>query len=199
MDRRRLRRADRGRDRLGPSLRRRGARLGAGSSRRIGASTWNRELSDPLAMTGSGGVPYASKGHQETVGGEVGRSAAYGSSPRRAGDVRVDQVRGPPGGGRRRGNPAPRAPGRSHRRGRRGRPGRARRKGANVQRFEPPGVEVWDGQGWAPVDAIVARRQPRGARLLSIEARGGIVVAAPDQLLPAADDALGSANRDPCG
>jgi GDPmannose 4,6-dehydratase len=53
------------------------------------------------------------------------------------------------------------------------------RKGPSVQTFTPDAVlEVWDGQGWAEVRAVTAtrrRRRESDHRLLSIEARGGIV------------------------
>ncbi len=54
-----------------------------------------------------------------------------------------------------------------------------RRKGPSVQSFEPQGLlEVWDGEAFTPVRAITATRR-RGAdrdhRLLSVEARAGVV------------------------
>jgi len=53
------------------------------------------------------------------------------------------------------------------------------RKGPSVQSFEPTsGLEVWDGDEWTGVTAITATRRRRSDpdhRLLSIEARGGIV------------------------
>jgi GDPmannose 4,6-dehydratase len=55
------------------------------------------------------------------------------------------------------------------------------RKGAAVQSFEPKGlVEIWDGQEWTRIEAITAtyrRRTDADHRLLSIEARAGIVEA----------------------
>jgi GDPmannose 4,6-dehydratase len=53
-----------------------------------------------------------------------------------------------------------------------------REKGASVQSFTPDGLEVWDGTGWTGVRAITAtRHRPEDPehRLLSIEARGGVV------------------------
>jgi GDPmannose 4,6-dehydratase len=53
------------------------------------------------------------------------------------------------------------------------------RKGRSVQSFTPSGVlEVWDGEDWTEVRCITATRRRRldpDHRLLSIEARGGIV------------------------
>ena len=54
------------------------------------------------------------------------------------------------------------------------------RKGPSTQQFEAPGLEVWDGQGWTPVTGITAtRRRTRDDdhRMLSLEARAGIVEA----------------------
>ncbi len=53
-------------------------------------------------------------------------------------------------------------------------------KGRNVQTFETPGLEIWDGADWTAVRCITAtRRQSDNPdhQLLSIEARGGIVEA----------------------
>jgi GDPmannose 4,6-dehydratase len=53
-----------------------------------------------------------------------------------------------------------------------------RRKGPNVQTFEPKGVEVWDGQQWTPLRAITAtkrRESDPDHRMLSIQARAGVV------------------------
>jgi GDPmannose 4,6-dehydratase len=53
-----------------------------------------------------------------------------------------------------------------------------REKGASVQTFVPEALEVWDGVRWTKVRAITATRQrPRDPdhRMLSIEARGGVV------------------------
>jgi GDPmannose 4,6-dehydratase len=54
-------------------------------------------------------------------------------------------------------------------------------KGPSVQTFAPDGLlEVWDGEDWTPVRAITAtRRRARDPdhRLLSIQARGGVVEA----------------------
>ncbi len=56
-----------------------------------------------------------------------------------------------------------------------------RRKGPSVQSFEPEGLlEVWDGEDWTPVRAITATRRRAtdpDHRLLSIQARGGVVEA----------------------
>ena len=53
------------------------------------------------------------------------------------------------------------------------------RKGRSVQSFEPSNIlEIWDGESWAEVRGITATRRRRldpDHRLLSIEARGGIV------------------------
>jgi GDPmannose 4,6-dehydratase len=54
-----------------------------------------------------------------------------------------------------------------------------RRKGPSVQTFSPDCVlEVWDGEDWTEVRAVTATRRRRldpDHRLLSIEARGGVV------------------------
>ncbi len=54
-----------------------------------------------------------------------------------------------------------------------------RRKGRSVQSFTPDNVvEVWDGEDWTYVRAITATRRRRADpdhRLLSIQARGGVV------------------------
>lgn len=54
-----------------------------------------------------------------------------------------------------------------------------RRKGPSVQQFEPGRLlEIWDGEDWTPITAITATRRRRldpDHRLLSIQARGGIV------------------------
>ena len=53
--------------------------------------------------------------------------------------------------------------------------------GPSVQSFAPDGLlEVWDGEDWTPVRAITATRRRSGDpdhRLLSIQARGGVVEA----------------------
>ncbi len=52
-----------------------------------------------------------------------------------------------------------------------------RRKGRSQQTFDPVGLEVWDGSGWASVKAITAthrRQTDPDHRLLLIQARGGI-------------------------
>ena len=56
-----------------------------------------------------------------------------------------------------------------------------RRKGRSAQTFEPDGLlEVWDGEDWTPVTAITATRRREtdpDHRLISIQARGGVVEA----------------------
>jgi GDPmannose 4,6-dehydratase len=54
-----------------------------------------------------------------------------------------------------------------------------RNKGPSIQPFTPQDLEVWDGAGWTRVRLISAtRHRPKDPdhRLLSVEARGGIVV-----------------------
>ncbi|MEA2196969.1 MAG: GDPmannose 4,6-dehydratase [Solirubrobacteraceae bacterium] len=70
-----------------------------------------------------------------------------------------------------------------------------RRKGRSTQTHLPEGlVEVWDGEGWTVVSAITAtRRRPTDPdhRLLSIEARAGVVEATGHhQMLDADRDTL---------
>jgi GDPmannose 4,6-dehydratase len=53
-----------------------------------------------------------------------------------------------------------------------------RRKGRNVQSFEPTELEVWDGERWTRVNAITAtKRRPhdKDHELLSVQARAGVV------------------------
>jgi GDPmannose 4,6-dehydratase len=53
-----------------------------------------------------------------------------------------------------------------------------RRKGPNVQHFELPGVEVWDGQAWTPIVAATATRRRQNDddhALLRVQARAGTV------------------------
>lgn len=53
-----------------------------------------------------------------------------------------------------------------------------RRKGPNVQQFDVPGVEVWDGSAWTPVLGITAtkrRRDDPDHALLAVQSRGGVV------------------------
>jgi len=56
-----------------------------------------------------------------------------------------------------------------------------REKGRSVQHFAPDGlVEVWDGEQWTPIELITATRRRTtdpDHRLLSIEARAGVVEA----------------------
>ena len=67
-----------------------------------------------------------------------------------------------------------------------------RGKGPSVQTFEPDGLlEVWDGEDWTPVRAITAtrRRAPDpDHRLISIQARGGVVEATAHHRMLDADD-----------
>ena len=53
-----------------------------------------------------------------------------------------------------------------------------RRKGPNVQHFEIPGIEVWDGKSWTAVLGITAtkrKKEEQDHSLLAIQARGGLV------------------------
>ena len=54
-----------------------------------------------------------------------------------------------------------------------------RRKGADIQHFDPQNVEVWDGRAWTPIvgdyrDQAAPRKTAISALLL-VEARGGVV------------------------
>ena len=65
-----------------------------------------------------------------------------------------------------------------------------REKGASVQSFTPEGLEVWDGTGWTVVRAITATRhrsEDPEHRLLSIEARGGVVTVTAHHVMLHAD------------
>jgi GDPmannose 4,6-dehydratase len=53
-----------------------------------------------------------------------------------------------------------------------------RRKGPNVQHFEPPDLDVWDGTAWTAVRAITATKRRNDSSdhvLLAVQARAGIV------------------------
>jgi GDPmannose 4,6-dehydratase len=53
-----------------------------------------------------------------------------------------------------------------------------RRKGANVQHFESPDVEVWDGTAWTTVRSITATKRRSDSTdhaLLAVQARAGMV------------------------
>jgi len=53
-----------------------------------------------------------------------------------------------------------------------------RRKGPDVQHFDLPGVEVWDGVDWTAIRGVTAtkrRREEADHALLAVQARGGIV------------------------
>ena len=53
-----------------------------------------------------------------------------------------------------------------------------RRKGTSVQHFEPPNLEIWDGEQWTAIKAITAtarRRTNPDHEILSIQARAGAV------------------------
>jgi len=66
-----------------------------------------------------------------------------------------------------------------------------RRKGPNVQHFDPLGVEVWDGQGWTSVLAITAtKRRPQDPdhALLAIHGRGGVVTCTAHHTLIRSDE-----------
>jgi GDPmannose 4,6-dehydratase len=65
-----------------------------------------------------------------------------------------------------------------------------RQKGATVQTFTLPGVEVWDGESWAEIRAITGtKRRAADADhdIISVEARGGIVEATAHHRMIAAD------------
>jgi GDPmannose 4,6-dehydratase len=66
-----------------------------------------------------------------------------------------------------------------------------RRKGPNVQHFELPGVEVWDGTNWTSVQAITAtkrRKDDPDHALLALQARGGVVACTAHHKLLRADE-----------
>ena len=53
-----------------------------------------------------------------------------------------------------------------------------RRKGTNVQTFEAPGMEIWDGKQWTSINTITATKRRKNDdehNLLAIQARSGIV------------------------
>jgi GDPmannose 4,6-dehydratase len=66
-------------------------------------------------------------------------------------------------------------------------------EGPSVQTFDPEGLlEVWDGEAWTPVRAITATRRRThdpDHRLLSIQARGGVVEATAHHRMLDADHA----------
>ena len=66
-----------------------------------------------------------------------------------------------------------------------------RRKGSNVQHFELPDVEVWDGRTWVAVLGITAtkrRKEEPDHSLLAIQARGGLVTCTAHHKLIRADE-----------
>jgi GDPmannose 4,6-dehydratase len=66
-----------------------------------------------------------------------------------------------------------------------------RRKGPNIQQFDLPDVEVWDGQTWTRVLAITAtkrRRDDSDHALLAVQARGGVVSCTAHHKLIRADE-----------
>ena len=78
-----------------------------------------------------------------------------------------------------------------------------RREGPSVQPFEPSGLlEVWDGESWTTVTAITATRRRTADldhRLLSIEARGGIVTTTAHHQMLDADRQVLRADEVECG
>ena len=66
-----------------------------------------------------------------------------------------------------------------------------RRKGPNVQHFDPPGIEVWDGKSWTAVLGITAtkrKKEEQDHSLLAIQARGGLVTCTAHHKLIRADE-----------
>jgi len=72
-----------------------------------------------------------------------------------------------------------------------------RRKGSNVQHFELPDVEVWDGKTWVAVLGITAtkrRKEEPDHSLLAIQARGGLVTCTAHHKLIRADESAARAD-----
>ena len=68
-----------------------------------------------------------------------------------------------------------------------------RRKGTNIQHFDPVGLEVWDGQKWTPITAITAtkrRRQDSDHEMLCVQARGGVADVTAHHHMIDADDQI---------
>lgn len=68
-----------------------------------------------------------------------------------------------------------------------------RRKGANVQQFDPVGLEVWDGTNWTNVQAITAtkrRRKDSDHNVLCVQARGGVAEVTAHHHMIDADDQI---------
>ena len=69
-----------------------------------------------------------------------------------------------------------------------------RGKGPNVQHFDVPGLEVWDGRQWVAVGGITAskrRKDDPDHQMMSVEARAGVVtVTAHHQVLDSEGDSL---------
>jgi GDPmannose 4,6-dehydratase len=66
-----------------------------------------------------------------------------------------------------------------------------RRKGPNIQRFDLPGVEVWDGRTWTSVLGITAtkrRKDDPDHALIAIQARGGVASCTAHHKLIRADE-----------
>ena len=73
-----------------------------------------------------------------------------------------------------------------------------RRKGQSVQHFSVPGLDVWDGSSWTRVVGITAtrrRRKDKDHKLLSIEARGGVVSTTAHHTMILADNSECSADK----
>jgi GDPmannose 4,6-dehydratase len=73
-----------------------------------------------------------------------------------------------------------------------------RRKGSNVQHFDPPDIEVWDGTAWTIVRTITATKRRNDASehlLLAVQARAGILnCTAHHQLLRPDGEAVSASN-----
>jgi GDPmannose 4,6-dehydratase len=53
-----------------------------------------------------------------------------------------------------------------------------RRKGPNIQTFEVPGMEIWDGGQWTPINGVTAtkrRKNDEDHTLLAVQSRAGII------------------------
>ncbi len=73
-----------------------------------------------------------------------------------------------------------------------------RHKGTNIQFFETPHLEIWDGKSWTPIKGITAtrrRKQDQDHTLLAVQGRAGIVnVTAHHSLLDADEKIVKAGN-----
>jgi GDPmannose 4,6-dehydratase len=73
-----------------------------------------------------------------------------------------------------------------------------RRKGTNLQFFETPDLEIWDGKSWTPIKGVTAtkrRKQDQDHTLLAVQGRAGIVNVTAHHSLVDADEKIVKADK----